>query len=103
MGVLREIKRHSVAAIVPAICFATIAYFGYHAAEGEHGIHAHSRLLLQIQETEAALAAVTAERRILERRVNLLRANGLDADMLEEQGHSVLGLLGKREMVILNR
>ncbi len=103
MSASREIKRHSVAAIVPVICIAAIAYFGYHAVEGEHGLNAFTRLTLQIQDTRAALAEVTAERKTLERRVSLLRADALDADMLEEQAHRNLGLLSQREMVILGR
>lgn len=103
MSAVREIRRHSLAAVVPVICFAAIGYFAYHAMEGEHGINAYTRLTLQIQDTKVALAEVTAERRTLERRVGLLRASGLDADMLEEQGKKVLGLIKPGERVILGR
>lgn len=103
MSAVREIRRHSLAAIVPVICFAAIGYFAYHAMEGEHGINAYTRLTLQIQDTKAALAEVTAERKTLERRVDLLRASGLDADMLDEQGKKVLGLIKPGERVILGR
>jgi cell division protein FtsB len=103
MSAVREIRRHSLAAIVPVICFAAIGYFAYHAMEGEHGINAYTRLTLQIQDTKTALAEVTAERKTIERRVDLLRASGLDADMLEEQGKKVLGLIKPGERVILGR
>ncbi len=103
MSAVREIRRHSLAAIVPVICFAAIGYFAYHAMEGEHGINAYTRLTLQIQDTKAALTEVTAERRTLERRVDLLRASGLDADMLEEQGKKLLGLIKPGDRVILGR
>ncbi len=103
MSAVREIRRHSLAAIVPVICFAAIGYFAYHAMEGEHGINAYTRLTLQIQDTKSALAEVTAERKTIERRVDLLRASGLDADMLEEQGKKVLGLIKPGERVILGR
>lgn len=103
MSAVREIRRHSLAAVIPVICFAAIGYFAYHAMEGEHGINAYTRLTLQIQDTKAALVEVTGERRTLERRVSLLRADGLDADMLEEQGKRVLGLLRPGDRVILGR
>lgn len=103
MSAVREIRRHSLAAIVPVICFAAIGYFAYHAMEGEHGINAYTRLTLQIQDTKVALTEVTAERKTLERRVGLLRASGLDADMLDEQGKKVLGLIKPGERVILGR
>ena len=76
MSAVREIRRHSLAAVIPVICFAAIGYFAYHAMEGEHGINAYTRLTLQIQDTKVALADVTSERRTLERRVGLLRADG---------------------------
>lgn len=103
MSALHEIRRHSLAAVIPVICFAAIGYFAYHAMEGEHGINAYTRLVLQIQETKAALAEVTAERRILERRVGLLQTEQLDADMLDEQGRRVLGLVQPGDLVILGR
>jgi cell division protein FtsB len=103
MSAVREIRRHSLAAIVPVICFAAIGYFAYHAMEGEHGINAYTRLTLQIQDTKVALGEVTAERKTMERRVDLLRASGLDADMLEEQGKKVLGLIRPGDRVILGR
>jgi cell division protein FtsB len=103
MSAVREIRRHSLAAIVPVICFAAIGYFAYHAMEGEHGINAYTRLTLHIQDTKVALAEVTAERKTIERRVDLLRASGLDADMLEEQGKKILGLIKPGERVILGR
>ncbi|PJI40432.1 septum formation initiator family protein [Ferrovibrio sp.] len=103
MSAVREIRRHSLAAIVPVICFAAIGYFAYHAMEGEHGINAYTRLTLQIRDTRAALAEVTAERQTLEHRVGLLRASGLDADMLEEQGKKILGLIKPGDRVILGR
>ncbi len=103
MSAVREIRRHSLAAIVPVICFAAIGYFAYHAMEGEHGINAYTRLTLQIQDTKTALTEVTAERKTIERRVDLLRASRLDADMLEEQGKKVLGLIKPGERVILGR
>lgn len=103
MSAVREIRRHSLAAVVPVICFAAIGYFAYHAMEGEHGINAYTRLTLQIQDTKVALGEVTAERKTMERRVGLLRANGLDADMLEEQGKKILGLIKPGDRVILGR
>lgn len=103
MSAYSEIRRHSLSAIVPVICFAAIGYFCYHAIEGERGINAYTRLTLQIQQTEAALAAVTAERQTLERRTNLLREDGLDTDMLEEQSRRVLGMIRPHDLVILGR
>jgi cell division protein FtsB len=101
MGVLFEVRRRARAAITPVICAGVIGYFGYYAIEGERGVHAYSRLLAEISETRAVLAEVTAERQRLERRAQLLRADGLDLDMLAEQARAVLGLVRPDELVIL--
>jgi len=44
-----------------------------------------------------------AELSRLERRVALLRGDGLSRDMLEERARDVLGLVHKDEVVILGR
>ena len=45
----------------------------------------------------------THEREKLEKRVDLLRPENLDLDMLEERARSVLGLAHPDELVIYNK
>src|SRR3546814_15163185 len=89
MSAYSEIRRHSLSAIVPVICFAAIGYFCYHAVEGDRGINAYTRLTLQIQQTETEMAAVTAERQVPERRTGLLRESGLDTERVGEKQRGV--------------
>ena len=103
MSLMYEIRRRARAAIVPVFCCCSIIYFGYHAIEGDRGLYAYTRINAEIDRTKVLLAGVTTERRTLERRVNLLRADGLDTDMLEEQSRAALGLSRADELVIYRR
>lgn len=77
-----------------------IFYFGVHAFTGEGG-------LLQSDKRDAALVAktqelreLTAQRRDLEVRAQLLRDTSLSADLLEERARSLLGFADPRDYVI---
>jgi len=103
MSLVRELRRHAVAAATPVICACAIFYFGYHLVEGDRGLYAYGRLTQEIALARQALAETAAERRRLERRVSLLRPDGLDTDMLDEQARFGLGLIGRDEMVIIDQ
>jgi len=100
MKLLDELKRRAPSAIVPVLCAGTIAYFGYHAIEGDRGIHSYARLQKEVQLVQQALAETAKEKRQIERRVALLKADRLDLDMLDEQARRVLGLVRADELVI---
>jgi cell division protein FtsB len=100
MSLMRELRRRLAAAIIPVFGACAIGYFGYHAMEGERGLQAYYRTQAAIAEAKSVLAETTAERRRLERRVALLRPDGLDVDMLDEQARGSLGLARADEIII---
>ncbi|MCW5749747.1 MAG: septum formation initiator family protein [Alphaproteobacteria bacterium] len=77
-----------------------MSYFGYHAIEGDRGLQAYARLSQEVTIAQQALAETGRERREMERRVSLLRADRLDLDMLDEQARRILGLVRADEIVI---
>lgn len=103
MRFLDEIRRRAAQAALPFVCLGAIAYFGYHAVVGDRGVHSYRQLEIEIEIAEAALAKTVAERQRLEHRVNLLRAGGLDPDLLEEEARQTLGLVHEDEVVIILR
>jgi cell division protein FtsB len=103
MGALREVRRRLHHVIVPTLGAFVLGYFIVHTLEGDRGILAMMSIRQQIQRAEETLAATRAERQKLEGHVALLRASGLDRDMLDEQARWVLGLVGDREIVIFER
>jgi cell division protein FtsB len=77
-----------------------LAYLGFHAVQGEHGLYA---LLVQQHRKDVLtqeLSKAKAEREKLEHRVSLLRPETLDRDLLDEQSRRYLGVIGKDEIVI---
>ncbi len=84
----------------PLMVAALLAYFGFHAVQGERGILTWLQLDHQITRTAQLLEASRAEEGRLERRVALLRRDNLDPDMLDERARVVLNLAAPGDIVI---
>jgi cell division protein FtsB len=100
VSIVREIRRRARLIIGPVLGISLVVYFAYHLVQGDRGLMAWMRLNQQVREVKATLAAVEAERSTLERRVDLLRSDHLDRDMLDERARSQLNLIGPNETVI---
>lgn len=77
-----------------------LVYFGWHAVHGERGLLAWVDLQRQLEQGRAELAALQAERATVERRIDGLREDAIDPDLLEEELRK-LGYVGERELIIL--
>lgn len=86
--------------IGPVIAVSLLIYFVYHLIQGERGLLAWGRLKQQITVAEQKLNTVKEEQQSLEKRVQLLRPDSLDADMLEEQAKEKLNFVRKDEIII---
>ena len=101
MAMVREIRRRA-RQIVPQVLFAcTVGYFAYHAVQGERGLLAYMHLEQELQQAKAVNSELAAQRAELEHRVELLRPDSLDPDMLEERAREVLNFARDDEVVIL--
>ncbi|CAM5767598.1 hypothetical protein LMIY3S_02216 [Labrys miyagiensis] len=80
---------------------AAIAYFSYQAFNGDHGIQAQHQFDRQRQDLTNELAQLQDEHQALERRVNLLKSQTIDPDMLEEKTRELLGLVDPSDVVVL--
>ena len=100
MRIIHELRRRAPSTIIPVLCACAITYFGYHAVQGDRGIYAFARISNEVRLIKQALAETNNERRRIERRVELMRADRLDLDMLNEQSRLVLGLVRNDELVI---
>ena len=101
MSILREIRRRSPLILGPILGISLCGYFAFHLVEGDRGLLAWVRLSQQLREAKATLAEAEGERRTLERRVELLKPEHLDRDMLDERARSQLDLVGRNEIVIV--
>src|ERR1700751_4089616 len=80
---------------------AAIAYFSYQAFNGEHGIQAQRQYDQQKQDLSDELVSLQDQRAALQRRVNLLKSETIDPDMLEEKSREMLGLVSPHDVIVL--
>ena len=93
---LGAIRKYSLTVFLTAM----IAYFSYHALNGEQGVFNWLIVRAEITEVEAELAMARAERRELEEIASRLRSDSLDLDYLEERARTRLDLAHPRDFVI---
>jgi cell division protein FtsB len=86
---------------MPAVMVSILAYFAYHAVEGNHGLLARSHLENELGGLQQKAATLHEQRLRLERRVALLRPDNLDPDLLAEEARRVLGYAHPDEVIIL--
>lgn len=101
MGMFRELRRQGRQIVFSLLGVGVIAYFGFHAVEGEHGVRAYFALTYETDEARMELDTLEAKRTMLEHRVRLLRPDSLDLDMLEERARAILNVAHRDELVVL--
>jgi len=77
-----------------------IGYFGVNAYSGNHGIKAKQDIDRQTTALTAELHGLQVERAQWERRINLLRSDDLDPDMLDERARALLDFADPRDLVL---
>ena len=78
-----------------------LVYFAYHTLYGTKGYLAEQNLHTQLDQTNQNLNAVQTDRKGMERRVQGLKPESLDPDLLDEEARRQLGLSKPDEKVIL--
>ena len=101
MALIREIRRRGRQIVPQVLLIATVGYFAYHTVQGERGVLAWLTLEKELRIAEANVAVLVAERSRLEHRVQLLRPDSLDPDLLEERAREVLNYGRDGELLIL--
>jgi cell division protein FtsB len=80
---------------------AMIGYFGFHAFSGQRGLHARHEIDQQMTELTAELERLKAERGQWERKVALLRSDGIDPDTLDERARTLLNFAHPNDLVMM--
>src|SRR5882757_8965832 len=94
-------QRNTGRLIVPSLCVAFLAYFGFHAYHGEFGIYSKYQLEAETADLQGKLDAIKARRVDLERRGQLMHEGTLEKDMLDEQARQALNLSHPDELTIM--
>lgn len=87
-------------ALLPAACICAMAYFGYHALQGNSGLLSLPHYRAQQQQLALTAASVAERREALEHRVALLARGGADPDLADELVRENLGLVRPDEVVV---
>jgi cell division protein FtsB len=77
-----------------------LVYFGWHAVHGQRGLLAWVDLSRELELGRTELAELRAVRLAIERRVDGLRPDAINPDLLDEELRK-LGYVGARELIIL--
>ena len=78
-----------------------LAYFLYHTISGDRGILAWLQIRKDVSQTQEILKDRQAEKDKLEKKVQLLRPDHLDLDMLDERAREVLGYAHPEDVILL--
>ncbi len=100
MAVLNEIRRRARQITIPVIGACVLGYFAYHTVQGDRGLLSYWRMTQEVHRAEATLEGIRNHRQVMDRRVSLLRAKGLDLDMLDQQARVLFNLLDRNDLMI---
>jgi cell division protein FtsB len=97
MNILR-FRRYDV--LVSLGCIALLSSFAWYANKGPRGFAYRDGLEIKIAELEVENAGLVAEKNVLEKRVQLLRPEHIDRDMLEELARRDLRMVYPNELIV---
>lgn len=97
----RNFQRLSQKAIAPFMVLSVMGYFIYHSIQGERGLLAWFKLQERFHMVESQLLEVVFEREELEEKVQALRPESINRDLLDQQVRQKLGYTHPDDVVIL--
>ncbi|ATN34290.1 septum formation initiator family protein [Rhizobium daejeonense] len=96
-------KRKFGRLVLPAVTVAFLSYFGYHSVHGDFGLRAAQEFERQRVVRSGELAHLVAQRKQLERQVELMSDGSLERDMIDEKARYQLNMSRPDEIVIFNK
>ena len=89
--------------VLPLLFAAVATYFGWQSTRGDYGESARRTLQLERSARALELSELVARREVLQARVERLRTDALDADLLDERARAQLNMAHPNEIVILHK
>ena len=86
-----------------ALAGSMSAYFIYHAHNGNRGLETRETLTQSLDVLDKELQAQQAERERWQIRVNALRSEHVDRDLLDERGRIGLGRVQRGDLIIMDQ
>ncbi|MDE2384731.1 MAG: septum formation initiator family protein [Alphaproteobacteria bacterium] len=97
---MHRLARHRLEILVGLSCLALLGYFGWQGFYGPRSIHYRDQLTLQYAQLSADLAAVGNRRKALEARVQQMRPESVDADLVDEMARKLLNMGKATDFVV---
>lgn len=92
------------AILIPLLAYclagAAVSYFVWQARYGSRGLEAKAEYKIQIGKLTTELMALENERQQWAHRINLIRSESVDRDLLEEEAHALLSRYDRRDLVV---
>ena len=95
--------KHRFDILVSAICLVMLVYFGWHVFEGPRSFGHRDALFARAGHLEGELAKLKAAQGLLESRVQLMRPESIDPDMLDELARRTLQYVGPDDLIITDK
>lgn len=80
--------------------FLLLIYFIYHIFNGKYGIYSYINLKQQLQEKKTKLYEINNKNKVVKSKINNLKNDNLDVDLLEEELKSKLNFSFDKEIII---
>lgn len=95
--------KHRFDLIVASLCLALLGYFTWHALEGPRSFDHRDQLVARANVLEADLARIKGAQAKFEARVQLMRPESIDPDMLDELARRGLQYVGSDDLIIVEK
>jgi cell division protein FtsB len=86
--------------IVSAVCFVLLGYFSWHAIEGPRSFAHRDRLIAKAEGLEERLIKLKEAQGAMEARVQLMRPESVDPDMLDELARRTLQYVAPADFIV---
>jgi cell division protein FtsB len=100
-GFRAGLSRFAGAVVWPLLFSVTASFFVWSMVYGDRGLVAKQAREAQIEAAKADLHRAREEEAAMERRVQALRGDRLDLDVLDERARHLFNLMGRDETVVL--
>ena len=100
MVVRTRFRRFTYPLVLYCVAGGIGGYFIWHAINGDRGLKVSGEYEKSIVMLEAELTATKAEKAQWTQRIALMRGDGIDRDLLDEEARVTLDRVGKDDLVI---
>lgn len=101
MVVRRRLRAILYPLLLYSVSGAIAGYFVWHAVNGERGLKTRGDYERKIATLQTELSNLKTERKRWQLKVDLLRGQTIDADLLKEEAEAQLGRIGKNDLVVI--